>query len=329
MASSASESESIIRDPNSIWGTDAGTTLSDLTPAPSQSRTADTGSSLPIGPGIQGLQAIRTSLIKFWSEHHQTFKSTWKQMTPQTRRNFLKTVSPMLPESRSQPYAMMGNEKVDVSGAANLLPELCLDVLILDEDMGDDVTKREYGKGMIALFDRWCSTEWGLHAHAMDSFDYIRRLLEANQIGTRGPLTPKKFVMMIEGDMFGQAFDFTAKASGSDFGRMMEWREQGVVAFGHEFDLVFDRLSYLLSPVAQFVDEFRQEVLGSSSENKVVRAAIGCQKCGIATKPDNTPLKACNNCKAAFYCSRECQKADWKSHKKVCTSLAQERRANE
>lgn len=31
-------------------------------------------------------------------------------------------------------------------------------------------------------------------------------------------------------------------------------------------------------------------------------------------------LKACSRCKAAKYCSTECQKADWKEHKKNCAA---------
>uniref|UniRef100_A0A7S0KXG1 MYND-type domain-containing protein n=1 Tax=Asterionellopsis glacialis TaxID=33640 RepID=A0A7S0KXG1_9STRA len=37
-------------------------------------------------------------------------------------------------------------------------------------------------------------------------------------------------------------------------------------------------------------------------------------------------LKACSRCKVATYCSAECQRKDWKSHKKVCATLAAERK---
>lgn len=30
------------------------------------------------------------------------------------------------------------------------------------------------------------------------------------------------------------------------------------------------------------------------------------------------PLKQCAKCNATPYCSRDCQKADWKTHKKIC-----------
>ncbi|KAG8791102.1 hypothetical protein FRC12_010152 [Ceratobasidium sp. 428] len=40
-----------------------------------------------------------------------------------------------------------------------------------------------------------------------------------------------------------------------------------------------------------------------------------CRVCHVAGKPD---LMTCSGCKKAKYCSSECQKQDWKSHKKIC-----------
>ncbi|RKF77373.1 hypothetical protein GcM1_220066 [Golovinomyces cichoracearum] len=47
-----------------------------------------------------------------------------------------------------------------------------------------------------------------------------------------------------------------------------------------------------------------------------------CKK--SAEAKELTCLKACSRCKAAFYCGRDCQKADYKIHKKICTKLIEQ-----
>ena len=39
--------------------------------------------------------------------------------------------------------------------------------------------------------------------------------------------------------------------------------------------------------------------------------------CAVCDKSDS-PLKKCSQCSSVFYCSVDCQKADWKSHKSNC-----------
>jgi hypothetical protein len=45
-----------------------------------------------------------------------------------------------------------------------------------------------------------------------------------------------------------------------------------------------------------------------------------CRHCDKAETPDGAKLMTCQRCKRIFYCSRECQVADWKVHKKTCTA---------
>ncbi|TFB01188.1 hypothetical protein CCMA1212_007030 [Trichoderma ghanense] len=52
--------------------------------------------------------------------------------------------------------------------------------------------------------------------------------------------------------------------------------------------------------------------------------AASCQNCS-KTQPEVT-LKKCAKCQSTLYCSRDCQKADWKKHRKDC-SKAQGARA--
>ncbi|KAK7689834.1 hypothetical protein QCA50_006473 [Cerrena zonata] len=43
-----------------------------------------------------------------------------------------------------------------------------------------------------------------------------------------------------------------------------------------------------------------------------------CYNCGV--KGSVKTLQKCSKCKAAKYCSRECQKADWATHKPSCNN---------
>jgi hypothetical protein len=45
-----------------------------------------------------------------------------------------------------------------------------------------------------------------------------------------------------------------------------------------------------------------------------------CQLCEKG-KAEGVKLSFCNACRSMSYCSRECQKADWKAHKVICMQL--------
>jgi hypothetical protein len=51
-------------------------------------------------------------------------------------------------------------------------------------------------------------------------------------------------------------------------------------------------------------------------EETVPLCAI-CQKSGSGPNADQ-PLKACSRCHSVSYCSVECQRQDWKTHKPLC-----------
>lgn len=44
--------------------------------------------------------------------------------------------------------------------------------------------------------------------------------------------------------------------------------------------------------------------------------ASGCASC--KKSPPQVTLKCCSKCSVTQYCSRDCQKADWKAHRKIC-----------
>ncbi|ORY05374.1 hypothetical protein BCR34DRAFT_604534 [Clohesyomyces aquaticus] len=60
---------------------------------------------------------------------------------------------------------------------------------------------------------------------------------------------------------------------------------------------------------------FRDDAAAAVRPNVVPRCAI-CYKASLTAA--GSPLLRCSRCQSAYYCSRACQKADWKSHKPSC-----------
>ncbi|KAF1949232.1 hypothetical protein CC80DRAFT_279229 [Byssothecium circinans] len=57
----------------------------------------------------------------------------------------------------------------------------------------------------------------------------------------------------------------------------------------------------------------------SSSSSQPESPPTICAQCQASP----SSLKQCNKCKSISYCSKECQKAHYKMHKKECAKLAQ------
>lgn len=71
---------------------------------------------------------------------------------------------------------------------------------------------------------------------------------------------------------------------------------------------------------AALMDEVtaRLDSCASEQPEPAPEPAPGCAKCGTSA----AKLKVCSRCKGVSYSSRECQKADWKEHKKLCNPPA-------
>ncbi|KAI5362517.1 Putative Zinc finger, MYND-type [Septoria linicola] len=65
-------------------------------------------------------------------------------------------------------------------------------------------------------------------------------------------------------------------------------------------------------------------VLGGGKNITVKHGDDVCGGCGSKKKADGSPLLACSKCQKRHYCSAQCQKTEWKEHKKTCQVPKQE-----
>jgi hypothetical protein len=93
------------------------------------------------------------------------------------------------------------------------------------------------------------------------------------------------------------------------------------------------RIMTFLTSIARLADIMQPtESKTPSSSNETGMVNRMCRHCNNSdfTASFQLKLMACSKCQQAFYCSKECQKADWKKHKPQCgTSTSKDRKRTE
>jgi hypothetical protein len=88
------------------------------------------------------------------------------------------------------------------------------------------------------------------------------------------------------------------------------------------FELFVYRAHMMLSTLLILASNFNLDVRGVN-EN-YTRLVNGCFQCHRHTRPDKGKLLKCAHCASVYYCSRDCQRAHWKEHKRDCDDMRRE-----
>jgi len=81
-------------------------------------------------------------------------------------------------------------------------------------------------------------------------------------------------------------------------------------------------MDYLRHDLRDALGELYPEVTQASAAATAQKGSVrrvACSKCRTLPTP-RSKLRYCGRCKAKPYCSRECAKADWSTHTRVCDS---------
>jgi len=60
----------------------------------------------------------------------------------------------------------------------------------------------------------------------------------------------------------------------------------------------------------------------SSPDTSSLGSPSTCATCGTATRAGGSRMLRCARCQISFYCSPECQRIHWRSHKTICNAMA-------
>lgn len=84
----------------------------------------------------------------------------------------------------------------------------------------------------------------------------------------------------------------------------------------HALTVVMDRVEDIACPIIHSIAPQHRIAYSSARANTESCAACGMSGAGVK-------LLKCMRCRKVWYCSKECQTADWKSsHKRVCQPVA-------
>jgi hypothetical protein len=79
--------------------------------------------------------------------------------------------------------------------------------------------------------------------------------------------------------------------------------------------------AFPLQPPALRSNNFPESQVEASSSTS--QPTSKCASCNAPEADPEKPLKPCAKCQTVRYCSRDCQKKDFKVHKKICAAAAQ------
>eukprot|EP00245_Coleochaete_scutata_P013474 TRINITY_DN548_c0_g2_i1.p1 TRINITY_DN548_c0_g2~~TRINITY_DN548_c0_g2_i1.p1 ORF type:complete len:339 (+),score=53.48 TRINITY_DN548_c0_g2_i1:105-1121(+) len=239
-------------------------------------------------------EGVKKNLASFWDKNEKAFSKFWLELPVQQQKQLLRTVTPFMPKSVMDPW--VDGEKM--TGIIALAPEMTLENLTKDG-----------GQGLLDLLKHRVSTD--MFDIMWETRAFIERQLQLGRlVDDRDPL---KFTYFYD-DKAGQSIRVKHPKVMPDIKR---WVENGFLWPANVYTLSYEREDTILKTLGLVVDEYRSMVK-NKNDFKMLSAAAGCFNCGETNRPSGKPLLACSECRLAYYCSKECQRGDWKEHKEAC-----------
>ena len=284
----------------------------------------------------EGIRAMKAALKKFNNKYKTEFSSWWSSKSIAERETFIRDVYPPIVQSLDDRYCLLGDAYTTKTYEGRydqylaVLPEFTVEYMASGSNFPDAITA-------------WTETENALNLQLSDRALTMRRLCKSNDYSWPSSEFKEKVLRQLNvkkhdraniidinsDEMFGaksfEILDPVTFLNGSgdtpspiEKGRTMNLFTMGVFILPYEFEAVKEAIFVFLHLLSVLVDEYKDDVMDSNCTTSVARAVMGCQKCLKIDSQCNNSLRKCSSCLSVWYCSKECQKADWKAHKGLC-----------
>lgn len=273
------------------------------------------------------VKSLVVRIRKWWGEHATDFTDFWKSLTVESRENFLWCAYPTLSYSLTDRYSFENGKKVydgrydrylllsshmtvsnlsDLEAAGSLLK-------MMQESSDPTYLMGQASKLTVNL--RTCHIKDKKYPFSAAEKEKYRRELDLK----------KGDIIICNHNEFGmhmrvkQPHDIIHGAGTKlPDGSTLSLYKWGMFVHPIEYKEIVENLYFQLSLLANCIDECREEILGRKQSDILIRESSCCTMCNIDPETFGKKLLKCSNCMITFYCSKECQAAHWKAHKKIC-----------
>ena len=150
----------------------------------------------------------------------------------------------------------------------------------------------------------------------------LKCIAEAFESSRNAPPIPKDHPIWKEGGMSPERFLQIADAMKGAFNSKTKRGKTNIAKLAKVESSGSDEIDALRKSSFENVIMSRDTIVNMTKEYGVNSMTYKCGVCGIQEKDLEVKLLKCSSCMAVFYCSKECQKADWKAHKGWCKANA-------
>ncbi|KAJ3414632.1 hypothetical protein HDV05_006273 [Chytridiales sp. JEL 0842] len=275
---------------------------------------------------IEELQQGHKVLVGFWEESKDHFKETWRRFSDAERRQFL---GPLLPCELQRDYknhlpSADDAHELRKEDAFTYLPDIDMNRMVESDDFECPSDLHQFQvvihNSLPKLFEIVCKPNVSDVALAC--------ICESNDLFEYQDLcAPPNLACHPDDHYFVSLLDMTEQEA-LRFGRYFQietdeseevadtlYYEQNCLASLEDFYMLMKRLWSMFALLLRCADMYHALILQSTRRTRMISLGlIGCIKC--SSKSPERRLKVCSRCRRVYYCSEECQRADWAEHRK-------------